>query len=334
MNDSVDTVKGDRSRPGGKWLLLIHQIPPKPDYFRVKVRRRLQRMGAVALKNSVYVLPYRDEALEDFRWLLREIVAEGGEATLCEAQMVEGITQEELGRMFSAERDIEYAEIVVGAQHVASRGDAPTEDSAGRSESEVELGRLRRRLEEIQTIDFFGAPGRRAAERAIATVEARLSRQVAGKAARGGEEMRGHTWVTRRDVFVDRIASAWLIRRFIDPKAKFKFTGSKSYQPQAGEVRFDMFEAEYTHEGDRCTFETLLERAGIRDRGLRAIGEIVHDIDCKDTKFGREEAPGVAALLRGLVRAYSDDATRLERGGLTFDDLYASLRSPARSRGK
>jgi hypothetical protein len=333
MNDSTDTVKTLRSL-SNRWLLLIHQIPPKPDYFRVKVRRRLQRMGAVALKNSVYVLPHREEALEDFRWLLREIVADGGEATLCEAQIVEGITQTELEAMFAAERDVEYAEIIVGAQRLVSRGDVPPEVGGRPSEAEVELGRLRRRLEEIQAIDFFGAPGRRAAERAIASVEARLNRQPAGKAQRGGVEMRGHTWVTRRNVYVDRIASAWLIRRFIDPKAKFKFTGSKSYQPKAGEVRFDMFEAEYTHEGDRCTFETLLERGGIRDRALRAIGEIVHDIDCKDAKFGREEAPGVATLLRGLVRAYSDDATRLERGGLTFDDLYASLRSPATVRGK
>jgi hypothetical protein len=333
MNASTDTVKTARSG-GGKWLLLIHQIPPKPDYFRVKVRRRLQGMGAAALKNSVYVLPHREEALEDFRWLLREIVADGGEATLCEARMIEGITQAELEAMFAAERDVEYAEIVVDAQRLASRGDAPSEDAGRPSEVEAELGRLRRRLAEIQDIDFFGAPASRAAERAIALVEARLSRQSAGKAQRGGEEMRGHTWVTRRDVYVDRIASAWLIRRFIDPKAKFKFTDSKSYQPKAGEVRFDMFEAEYTHEGDRCTFETLLERAGIRDRGLRAIAEIVHDIDCKDAKFGREEAPGVAALLRGLVRAHSDDATRLDRGGLAFDDLYASLRSPATVRKK
>jgi hypothetical protein len=318
MNDSVATVKTTRSA-GGKWLLLIHQIPPKPDYFRVKVRRRLQGMGAVALKNSVYVLPHRDEALEDFRWLLREIVADGGEATLCEAQMVEGISQAELEAMFAAERDVEYAEIVVGAQRLAGRGEAPSEE---------ELGRLRRRLDEIQDIDFFGAPGLRAAERAVASVEARLNRQPAGKAQRG-EEMRGLTWVTRRDVYVDRIASAWLIRRFIDPKAKFKFTDSKNYQPKAGEVRFDMFEAEYTHEGDRCTFETLLDRAGIRDRALRAIAEIVHDIDCKDAKFGRDEAPGVATLLRGLVRAHTDDAMRLDRGGVTFDDLYASLRRPA-----
>ena len=138
--------------------------------------------------------------------------------------------------------------------------------------------------------------------------------------------MQSQTWVTRKDVHIDRIASAWLIRRFIDPKAQFKFTAVRDYRPKAGEVRFDMFEAEYTHEGDRCTFETLLARAGLRDRALRAIGEIVHDIDCKDEKFARKEVAGVAALVRGLTRAYPDDATRLERGAASFDDLYASLR--------
>jgi 2-hydroxychromene-2-carboxylate isomerase len=325
MSDSTVTVKSARGAPAGKWLLLIHQIPPKPDYFRVKVRRRLQRMGAVALKNSVYVLPSRVEAAEDFRWLLREIVAEGGEATLCEAQLVEGITGGELEAMFAAERDAEYAEVVTQVQRLAGQND---DDNDRRAELRAELGRLQRRLEEIADLDYFGAPGRKAAERAITTAEARLKAADGAPPAgsRGGEEMRGLTWVTRQDVYVDRIASAWLIRRFIDPKARFKFTAAESYRPKRGEVRFDMFEAEYTHEGDRCTFETLLHRAGLRDRALRAIGEIVHDIDCKDGKFGREEAPGVAALLKGLARAYPDDAVRLERGAAAFDDLYASLR--------
>jgi hypothetical protein len=325
MNDSTVTVKASRKRSSGKWLLLIHQIPPKPDYFRVKVRRRLQRMGAVALKNSVYVLPSRDDTLEDFRWLLREIVAEGGEATLCEAELVEGITQSELEGMFAAERDAEYAALVTAAQGLTNPGEALGDD-ARTAGIEAEVGRLRQRMDEIDAQDFFGATGRKGAERAIATLEARLRRPREGSPQRGGEEMQGHTWVTRRDVFIDRIASAWLIRRFIDPKARFKFTGAKSYNPRKGEVRFDMFEAEYTHEGDRCTFETLLDRAGLKDRALRAIGEIVHDIDCKDTKFGREEAPGIAALVRGLARAYPDDATRLERGAAALDDLYASLR--------
>jgi hypothetical protein len=327
MKASVATVKSTPATPGGKWLLLIHQIPPKPDYFRVKVRRRLQRMGAVALKNSVYVLPSRSDAVEDFRWLLREIVAEGGEATVCEAELLEGITGPELAALFASERDIEYAEIVTEMQRLSAQTDS-ADTGERRSEVGVELARVRRRLEEITAIDYFGAPGRKAAERAITMLEARLKAadHAGADGPRGGEEMRGLTWVTRRDVYVDRIASAWLIRRFIDPKARFKFTGAKSYRPKRGEVRFDMFEAEYTHEGDRCTFETLLQRTGLRDRALRAIGEIVHDIDCKDEKFGREEAPGVAALVKGLARVYPDDAVRLDRGAAAFDDLYASLR--------
>jgi hypothetical protein len=321
MNDSTVSVKSSR-RTKDRWLLLVHQIPPKPDYFRVKVRRRLQRIGAVALKNSVYVLPSRPEALEDFRWLLREIVADGGEASLCLAEFVEGISRSELEAMFAAERDADYAEIASSADGLGGERAPSVERSA---QLTAELGRIRSRLDELAAIDYFEAPGRKTAERAIAKAEARLGRSES-RPKRELEQMRGHVWVTRSDVFIDRIASAWLIRRFIDPEATFKFTASRSYHPKPGEVRFDMYEAEYTHEGGRCTFETLLNRSGLRDRALRAIGEIVHDIDCKDGKFGRDEAPGIAALLRGLVRAHPSDAARLERGAIAMDQLYASLR--------
>jgi hypothetical protein len=286
-------------------------------------------MGAVALKNSVYVLPAREDTVEDFRWLLREIVAEGGEATICEGQLIEGITHSELVALFVAEREKEYAAMAAAAQALEARANLPAEDSAQRAQLEAELAQLRHQLDQIGSVDFFRAPARRAAERRLDAVEARL-RKTSARGNRtvnaGGDAMRGKIWITRRDVHIDRIASAWLIRRFIDPNARFKFTDAKSYQPRTGEVRFDMFEAEYTHEGDRCTFETLLERAGLRDRALRVIGEIVHDVDCKDEKFGRKEVAGVAALVRGLTRAYPDDATRLERGAASFDDLYASLR--------
>jgi hypothetical protein len=320
MNDSAVSVKAAR-RPD-KWLLLVHQIPPKPDYFRVKVRRRLQRIGAVALKSSVYVLPSREEALEDFRWLLREIVADGGEASLCVAEFIEGVSRGALEAMFAAERDADYREISAEAEALTGDNGRPEDKAA---QLDTELGRLRRRLDEVIAIDYFGAPGRKAAERAIAAAESRLDR--AGSAKNELDLMRGRVWVTRSDVFIDRIASAWLIRRFIDPKARFKFTASRTYRPKPGEVRFDMYEGEYTHEGERCTFETLLERAGLRDKGLRAIGEIVHDIDCKDGRYGREEAPGVAALMRGLVRAYPADSARLKEGATLLDQLYASLRT-------
>jgi hypothetical protein len=133
-------------------------------------------------------------------------------------------------------------------------------------------------------------------------------------------------WVTRRGVHVDRIACAWLIRRFIDPGARFKFVSAKDYDAQPGELRFDMFKAEFTHEGDRCSFEVLLERVGLEEPALRAIAEIVHDIDLKDAKFDRDEAPGVARLITGVATASRSDEERLERGGALFDDLYESFR--------
>ena len=129
-------------------------------------------------------------------------------------------------------------------------------------------------------------------------------------------------WVTREHVQIDRIASAWLIRRFIDGAARFKFVPGRSYAPRAGEVRFDMFEGEYTHEGDRCTFEVLLLRAGLDDPALAAIGEIIHDIDLKDGKYGREETAGIRTLMSGIAAAHRDDEQRLARGAAVLDDLY------------
>src|SRR5262249_32847506 len=142
--------------------------------------------------------------------------------------------------------------------------------------------------------------------------------------------LRNRTWVTRQSVYVDRIASAWLIRRFIDPEAHFKFVSGKGYRPHEGELRFDMFEAEFTHEGDKCTFEVLMERVGLRDSALRAIAEIIHDIDLKDDKFGRTEVAGIRTLIDGIRASTSDDARRIERGAEVFNDLYEFFRKKRR----
>ncbi|MEP6686984.1 MAG: chromate resistance protein ChrB domain-containing protein [Gemmatimonadales bacterium] len=311
----------EAKRARGDWLMLIHQLPPKPDYFRVKVRRRLQRLGAVALKNSVYLLPRRTETREDFEWLVREIRAEGGEATLCRGALLAGTSDEEVEAMFRNERETDYGAIQRDARALAERGE-PTDD---------ELARLRRRLEETERIDYFGAAGRADAERALADA-ARLPEPVPAASETGARAVRGTTWVTRAGIKVDRIASAWLIRRFLDPAAKFKFVPAKGYRPAAGELRFDMFQGEYTHEGDRCSFETLLVRFGLSDPALRALGEIVHDVDCKDAKFGRPEAPGIASLIAGLALAYPEDAERLERGAAVFEGLYAYISGGTGSR--
>ena len=235
-----------------EWLLLIHQLPPKPDYLRVKVRRRLQRLGAMPLRGSVYVLPDTEEAREDFQWLLAEIRAEGGEAMLCRAAFLDGINDEELRAMF----------------HPPAQA------------------------------------------------------QEGGTAAATESVRPGRTWVTRRDVHVDRMATGWLIRRFIDPEAHFKFVAARGYAAEPAELRFDMYQAEYTHEGSACTFQVLLQRFGLQDPALRAIGEIVHDIDCKDARFERPETAGVAALLAGIVASEPDDVNRLTRSAPLFENLW------------
>jgi len=308
-----------------QWLLLIHQIPPKPGYLRVKVWRRLQHLGAVALKNSVYVLPKSEQTMEDFQWVRREIEAGGAEASICEATFLEGISNPQVESLFHAARDAEFAEVARELTRVMR----PRFREKEQRQRQVE--RLRKRFDEILAIDFFSAPGREATEGLLTAAEQTLfaETQEAGMKKpnkKRAAHPRGGTWVTRTGIHVDRIGSAWLIRRFIDPDASFKFVPPKGYQPLPGELRFDMFEAEYTHEGDRCTFEVLLSRFAVEDQALVPLAEIIHDLDFKDDKFGRDEAPGIARLLAGLYDSEESDAQRLKRGGELFETLYQSFK--------
>jgi hypothetical protein len=313
----------------GRWLLLIHQIPPKPSYLRVKIWRRLHRLGAVAIKNSVYALPRSDQTREDFQWVLREIMAGGGDGTLCEARLVDGVTDDQVEALFQTARDADYLQIAEDARRLADA--LPKKSKMAeerRPQFELDLTRLKRRLNEVVAIDFFGAPGREAASGLVSGIEARIRGSKAGPPsaetrARHRENLPGKIWVTRKGIHVDRMASAWLIRRFIDATARFKFVPAKGYNPLADEIRFDMFEAEFTHEGDRCTMEVLIERVGIADPALKFMAEIVHDIDLKDSKFGHPETPGIERLIAGIAMSHKDDESRLDRGAAVFDDLYA-----------
>ena len=313
------------------WLLLIHQLPPTPPYFRVKIGRHLARIGAVAIKNSVYALPATTQTREDFAWVYREITGGGGEASVCEARLLEGLSDEQLEALFHTARNADYealTEELRAAQKAFPKRGALS--AQRREEIEANVTRLKKRLDEIAAIDFFGATGRVTTDGLFRGLDARLHEAGGGAPGRPAgsmraEEVRGRTWVTRKGIHVDRIASAWLVRRFLDPEARFKFVASKGYVPEPGELRFDMFEAEFTHEGDRCTFEVLVERFGLDDAGLRAVGEIIHDIDLKDEKFGRLEKPGVARLVAGIALTQKDDEARLSRGAALFDDLYESF---------
>jgi hypothetical protein len=272
------------------WLLLIHQIPPKPDYLRVKVRRRLHDLGAVAIKSTIYALPLGAQSLEDFQWTLREIVKDGGQGAICEAKFVDGLDDEEIDAIHRATRE-------------------------------------------------GGGAGRSRKSRALLSLGPRARPSAGTKRPSKGEpaapaRMRGRTWVTRKGVYVDRIASAWLIRRFIDPKAKFKFVADRGAKRGPRELRFDMFDGEFTHEGDRCTFEVLRERFRLDDPALAAIGEIVHDLDLKDRKFRREETSGIEKVIAGIAMAHPEDRARIERGSALLDDLHVWFtRKAPRKRG-
>ena len=331
---TIDTVREPTTRkvavePPARWLLLIHQLPAKPAYLRVKIWRRLAEIGAVAIKNAVNALPATEQAQEDFVWLLREVTEGGDEAVICEARLIEGLSDDETRAIFNTVRNADYDVLATEIRMLSARTE--TENSRQQSAAEGLAKRLRKRFSEIAAIDFFGADGREAAEGLLADLESRLrATEPAGDAEPQPDEidaLHGRVWVTREGVHIDRIASAWLIRRFIDPAAAFKFVPAKGYAPEPGELRFDMFDAEFTHEGDRCTFEVLLARCGLgADIALQALSEIVHDIDLKDEKFHRDEAPGIARLIAGIALAHKDDAERIRRGSAALDDLYEYYR--------
>ncbi|MFL5284104.1 MAG: chromate resistance protein ChrB domain-containing protein [Rhodopila sp.] len=316
-----------------RWLMLLHQLPAKPAYFRVKIWRRLQALGAVTIKNSVYALPASEQAQEDFEWLLKEIGDGGGEAMICEARLLDGLSDDDVRALFNQARAQDYAAVSKDARALS----ALLRDEAGsvpETELRTKVLRLRAELERVAAIDFFGADGRETADGLLRGIETKLRReetvpetvQPQEAAAIGVGHLRGRVWVTRKGVHVDRIASAWLIRRFIDSDATFKFVPAKGYAPMPGELRFDMYEGEFTHEGDHCTFEVLTARAHLADPALAAIGEIVHDIDLKDAKFARVEASGIASVIESIAAANRDDERRLERGAAVLDDLYELFR--------
>lgn len=301
------------------WLALLHQLPAKPPYLRVKIWRRLQAIGAVPLKNAVHVLPRSAEAEAAFRELLTEITENGGEATLIEARLLVGQTDLDVRTLFDTARDVDYDEIAQAARRFLETGPA----------SGADIARLQKRMEEVSRLDFFGAHGRQDAEAALAELDRQRYQHPDVSRAEPADapqpiNLIGRTWVTRSGVHVDRIACAWLIRHFIDPDARFKFVDSRHYDPVEGEFRFDMVDAEFTHEGDRCSFETLLVRADLMsDHALVAMGEIIHELDIGDGKFARPETAGVGAMLSGVCASTDDDLHRIATASEALNQFHA-----------
>jgi hypothetical protein len=320
---------------GAAWLLLVHQLPPRPTNARVKTWRRLQALGAVALRNAVYVLPHTDGCREDFEWMKSEIEGMRGEATVFAADNIDTFSNDEIVAAFRRAREADYADLnreadALLAAHGKRSGRGPAARRVARRAHQ-----LREKLREIDAIAFYPPENRDAAAAAVARAE-RLT-------DRGGETPRSsgdrldaarfqkRVWVTRPRPGIDRMSSAWLIRRFIDPKARFAFSDTP---PSAGAgIPFDMYGVEFSHTDRGCTFETIVARFGLASPAIDRIAHIVHDLDLKDARYEPPEAPAFAALVDGLRQMHADDGELLEHGMAMFEAVYRALTSGAAPTG-
>jgi hypothetical protein len=321
-------AESNRAPGPAAWLVLIVRLPPRPSSLRVRTWRRLRALGAVALKSSVYLLPASPEHYEQFQWLAQEAQRSGGEATLLQVERVENLGSDELVRLFQVARDRDYQSVAEAYRRLLKGLEARGRRSAAVERSAEQATRLGRALQRVTAIDFFDAPSRAEAERLRDALAQRLAPRAADSTAASGvgnrlADLRGRRWVTRPRPHIDRVASAWLIRRFVDPEAEFLFAPPEAFPADA--IPFDAVGAELGHHGDDCTFETLLRRAGLDDARLRELAEIVHEADLRDGKFARVEAAGIDLALRGLLAALPDDQAVLAHGLTLFDGLYRAL---------
>jgi hypothetical protein len=306
---------GKRLR-GVAWLLLAFTLPTKRASQRVEVWRKLQRYGTVPLGNSGYLLPSNPVNEERFQWLATSIRKYGGEASIVHVRSIDNVSTPQLIGRFAEARTRDYQELI---RELLKFSSLPVQKRViGR------LSRLRSRFQEIVEIDFFGNPlQKRVGELLAKADEARMATRMPQHAKINPRDYKNRVWVTRPRPGVDRSASAWLIRRFIDPKAQFAFA-QEDQVPPAG-VPFDMFRDGFGHRGDNCTFETLQNEFRIRDRKVKVISEVIHDADLADGKFGRKEGYGVDEVLKGWARQGISDHELLDRGMQLIEGLYHAL---------
>ena len=297
------------------WLLLLLRLPATHTAQRMAIWRKLKKSGAVQIQTSTYILPDEPARYETFQWLTQHIRDPGGDATLVRAREIEGLSNERLIELFNTARAKEYAtlremlrSLIPSARRTTDFGD--------------KLDRLRKQFREIKQTDFFDSPKARDLEMMLQKLE---GTQPGSKTQPTLErrDFRGRIWLTRPRPEIDRVGSAWLIRKFVDPKAKFLFGAKRP--PKRRVLTFDMLGGDFSHDGDNCTFETLIRRFAISDKVVAKIGEMVHDADLDDDKFQRNECIGIDRVLKGWAREGLPDKEILRRGFECFDALYAFL---------
>ena len=304
----------------GSWLFLLFNLPAKQSSDRVKVWRRLKKFGAIQLKTSTYVLPDEPVHYERFQWLAKEIVDTGGEATLVRVKDIEGMPHAAIVALFNEARARDYDELFEPLNLLSKDSKARKPETFSN-----QLQKLRQRFQEIRDIDYFQSSRGEDLQRLLQKAEAleSPSKKPERKARLRIEDYRGKTWITRPRPEIDRVGSAWLIRKFIDPGAKFVFANTPTEFPKA--IPYDMFEVEFSHHGDCCTFETLIQRFGIRHRAVLRLAELIHDADVEDDKFRRVEGFGIEQIFKGWAKQGLSDQEILAKGFECFDALYAQF---------
>ena len=301
------------------WLLLLLRLPATHKAERVAIWRKVKKSGAIQIQTSTYILPDEPARYELFQWLTQEIRSAGGDATLVRAREIEGLPNEKLIELFNTARAKEYATLRESLRRALSQR-RKTRSSPAVGDN---LDRVRKQFREIRQTDFFNCPRAQDVEMLLRKMEGTQPGEASvSKVAT--RDYRGRTWVTRPRPEIDRVGSGWLIRKFVDPKAKFIF--AKRIPANGRAVSFDMLDAEFSHHGEDCTFETLLKRFRIQDKAANKIGEMIHDADLDDEKFQRTECIGIDRVLKGWAREGISDQEILRRGLQCFDGLYAFLR--------
>jgi len=303
------------------WLLLLYGLPTGRNAERVNLWRKLKKFGAVPLRTSGYVLPDEPLHVERFQWLSKQILDAGGEASLIRVAEIDGVSNEEMVAMFNDARAADFKELMAACQNGLSR------HKKGKSaELALEFARLKQRFDEIQGIDYFHAPAAHDAQMLLHRVEKTLVAKTGVVVVQKLEPSQfvAKTWLTRPRPGIDRAGSAWLIRKFIDPNARFVFAMEASEYPDS--IPFDMAGVEFSHQGEDCTFETLVKRFGIKDEAVRVMAEMVHDADLEDEKFRRCECIGINTVLSGWARYDLKDPELLAKGIDCFEGLYKELR--------
>ena len=328
-----------KNRNGAGWLIFFYTVPSRPVSNRMKVWRKLNKAGAVQMKGAVYILPFTEEHYEFLQWLVAEIAGLSGEAAVVSTEKIDTIEDTEIIALFNKQRANDYQSTGKALDDLERRFSsiqkgARVQNVKGISE---QCKKIRKDFEDIKRVDFFSSQEGTSLSERIARADAALKTlsgvdstrgAIAAIAAKKISDYQGRVWVTRKRPFIDRMASAWLIKRFIDKNAIFDFTDEKAVETMGkGSIAFDVRGGEFTHRGDLCTFEVFIKSFGLKERALKKMAEIVHDLDMKDERYSAAEAKGIEDILSGIRKTALDDDEMLEKGIAVFEMLYAAKSS-------